>query len=148
MTNRGLIIRRERPTFLTSLAAEMVFSCSSRDSVTQMKEGIERLESSTSPVIMADGESYTFDSLSKMMVFDLREICKIEGISPSGNKAELIVRILSHFSSDNANDDLFLEEEPIVSQPKVSKIEGKNVSTRSSEAVSYTHLTLPTIYSV
>ena len=100
-----------------------------------MKEGIERLESSTSPVIMADGESYTFDSLSKMMVFDLREICKIEGISPSGNKAELIVRILGHFSSDNANDDLFLEEEPIVSQPKVSKIEGKNVSTRSSEEI-------------
>ena len=80
MTNRGLIIRRERPTFLTSLAAEMVFSCSSRDSITQMKEGIERLESSTSPVIMADGESYTFDSLSKMMVFDLREICKKETI--------------------------------------------------------------------
>ena len=100
-----------------------------------MKEGIERLGSSTSPVIMADGESYTFDSLSKMMVFDLREICKIEGISPSGNKAELIVRILGHFSSDNANDDLFLEEEPIVSQPKVSKIEGKNVSTRSSEEI-------------
>ncbi|RCH74067.1 MAG: hypothetical protein DBX07_05545 [Candidatus Poseidoniales archaeon] len=133
MTNRGLIICRERPTFLTSLAAEMVFSCSSSDSVTQMKEGIERLGSSTSPVIMADGESYTFDSLSKMMVFDLREICKKEEISSSGNKAELIVRILGHFSSDNDNNDLFLEEAPIETQPKDSLIEEKNVTTRSSK---------------
>ena len=111
----------------------MVFSCSSSDSVTQMKEGIERLGSSTSPVIMADGESYTFDSLSKMMVFDLREICKKEEISSSGNKAELIVRILGHFSSDNDNNDLFLEEEPIESQPKDSLIEEKNETTRSSK---------------
>ena len=98
-----------------------------------MKEGIERLGSSTSPVIMADGESYTFDSLSKMMVFDLREICKKEEISSSGNKAELIVRILGHFSSDNDNNDLFLEEEPIETQPKDSLIEEKNVTTRSSK---------------
>ncbi|MFL2959913.1 MAG: SAP domain-containing protein [Candidatus Thalassarchaeaceae archaeon] len=118
---------------MTSLAAEMVFSCSSSDSVTQMKEGIERLGSSTSPVIMADGESYTFDSLSKMMVFDLREICKKEEISSSGNKAELIVRILGHFSSDNDNNDLFLEEAPIETQPKDSLIEEKNVTTRSSK---------------
>lgn len=111
----------------------MVFSCSSSDSVTQMKEGIERLGSSTSPVIMADGESYTFDSLSKMMVFDLREICKKEEISSSGNKAELIVRILGHFSSDNDNNDLFLEEAPIETQPKDSLIEEKNVTTRSSK---------------
>jgi hypothetical protein len=98
-----------------------------------MKEGIERLGSSTSPVIMADGESYTFDSLSKMMVFDLREICKKEEISSSGNKAELIVRILGHSSSDNDNNDLFLEEEPIESQPKDSLIEEKNETTRSSK---------------
>jgi len=98
-----------------------------------MKEGIERLGSSTSPVIMADGESYTFDSLSKMMVFDLREICKKEEISSSGNKAELIVRILGHFSSDNDNNDLFLEEEPIETQPKDSLIEEKNETTRSSK---------------
>ena len=98
-----------------------------------MKEGIERLGSSTSPVIMADGESYTFDSLSKMMVFDLREICKKEEISSSGNKAELIVRILGHFSSDNDNNDLFLEEAPIETQPKDSLIEEKNVTTRSSK---------------
>ena len=111
----------------------MVFSCSSSDSATQMKEGIERLGSSTSPVIMADGESYTFDSLSKMMVFDLREICKKEEISSSGNKAELIVRILGHFSSDNDNNDLFLEEAPIETQPKDSLIEEKNVTTRSSK---------------
>ena len=111
----------------------MVFSCSSSDSVTQMKEGIERLGSSTSPVIMADGESYTFDSLSKMMVFDLREICKKEEISSSGNKAELIVRILGHFSSDNDNNDLFLEEAPIETQPKDSLIEEKNETTRSSK---------------
>ena len=111
----------------------MVFSCSSSDSVTQMKEGIERLGSSTSPVIMADGESYTFDSLSKMMVFDLREICKKEEISSSGNKAELIVRILGHFSSDNDNNDLFLEEASIETQPKDSLIEEKNVTTRSSK---------------
>ncbi|MDC0555671.1 SAP domain-containing protein [Euryarchaeota archaeon] len=111
----------------------MVFSCSSSDSATQMKEGIERLGSSTSPVIMADGESYTFDSLSKMMVFDLREICKKEEISSSGNKAELIVRILGHFSSDNDNNDLYLEEAPIETQPKDSLIEEKNVTTRSSK---------------
>ena len=98
-----------------------------------MKEGIERLGSSTSPVIMADGESYTFDSLSKMMVFDLREICKKEEISSSGNKAELIVRILGHFSSDNDNNDLFLEEAPIETQPKDSLIEEKNETTRSSK---------------
>ena len=111
----------------------MVFSCSSSDSVTQMKEGIERLGSSTSPVIMADGESYTFDSLSKMMVFDLREICKKEEITSSGNKAELIVRILGYFSSDNDNNDLFLEEAPIETQPKDSLIEEKNETTRSSK---------------
>ena len=133
MTNRGLIICRERPTFLTSLAAEMVFPCPSSDSVTQMKEGIERLGSSTSHVIMADGESYTFDSLSKMMVFDLREICKKEEISSTGNKAELIVRILGNFSSDNDNNDLFLEEGPIETQPKDSLIEEKNETTRSSK---------------
>ena len=95
-----------------------------------MKEGIERLGSSTSHVIMADGESYTFDSLSKMMVFDLREICKKEEISSSGNKAELIVRILGHFSSDNDNNDLFLEEAPIETQTKDSLIEEKNETTR------------------
>ena len=111
----------------------MVFSCSSRDSVTQMKEGIERLESSTSPVIMADGEPYTFDSLSKMMVFDLREICEKETISSSGNKAELIVRILGHFSSDNDNDDLFLEDNPVESQLKASETETKKEIIRSSE---------------
>ena len=111
----------------------MVFSYSSGNSATQKKEGIERLGSTTSPVIMADEESYTFDSLSKMMVFDLREICKKEEISSSGNKAELIVRILGHFSSDNDNNDLFLEEEPIETQPKDSLIEGKNETTRSSK---------------
>ena len=98
-----------------------------------MKEGIERLESSTSPVIMADGEPYTFDSLSKMMVFDLREICKKETIPSSGNKAELIVRILGHFSSDNDNDDLFLEDNPVESQPKASENETKKEIIRSSE---------------
>ena len=60
---------------------------------------------------MADEESYTFDSLSKMMVFDLREICKNEDLSSSGNKSELIVRILSHFSSSVEEEEvLFLEE--------------------------------------
>ena len=113
----------------------MVFSYSSGNSATQKKEGIERLGSSTSPVIMADEESYTFDSLSKMMVFDLREICKKEKIPSSGNKAELIVRILGHFSSDNDNDDLFLEDEPIESQPKASEIEIKKEIIRSSEEI-------------
>ena len=106
---------------------------SSSDSLTQKKEGIERLGSSTSPVIMADEESYTFDSLSKMMVFDLREICKKEELPSSGNKAELIVRILGHFSSDNDNEDLFIEEDSSESFPQKSKIEGKEEAVRSSK---------------
>ena len=113
----------------------MVFSYSSGDSTTQKKEGIERLGSSTSLVIMADEESYTFDSLSKMMVFDLREICKKEELSSSGNKAELIVRILGHFSSDNENDDLLLEEESSESQNSSSKIEEKNDDIRTSKDI-------------
>jgi|TARA_B100000427_G_scaffold69127_1_gene55436 hypothetical protein len=120
---------------LTSLAAEIVFSYSSGDSATQKKEGIERLGSSTSLVNMADEESYTFDSLSKMMVFDLREICKKEELSSSGNKAELIVRILGHFSSDNENDDLLLEEESSESQNSSSKIEEKNDDIRTSKDI-------------
>tara|TARA_Y100000746_G_scaffold135618_1_gene116161 strand:+ start:3535 stop:5892 length:2358 start_codon:yes stop_codon:yes gene_type:complete len=111
----------------------MVFLYSSSDSLTQKKEGIERLGSSTSPVIMADEESYTFDSLSKMMVFDLREICKKEDLPSSGNKAELIVRILGHFSSDNDNEDLFIEEDSSESFPQKSKIEGKEEAVRSSK---------------
>jgi len=111
----------------------MVFLYSSSDSLTQKKEGIERLGSSTSPVIMADEESYTFDSLSKMMVFDLREICKKEELPSSGNKAELIVRILGHFSSDNDNEDLFIEEDSSESFPQKSKIEGKEEAVRSSK---------------
>ena len=113
----------------------MVFSYSSGNSATQKKEGIERLGSTTSPVIMADEESYTFDSLSKMMVFDLREICKKEDLSSSGNKAELIVRILGHFSSDNGNDDLLLEEESAESQNSSVKIEGKNEEIRTSKDI-------------
>tara|TARA_B100000214_G_scaffold375513_1_gene362278 strand:+ start:6351 stop:8729 length:2379 start_codon:yes stop_codon:yes gene_type:complete len=120
---------------LTSLAAEIVFSYSSGDSATQKKEGIERLGSSTSLVNMADEESYTFDSLSKMMVFDLREICKKEELSSSGNKAELIVRILGHFSSDNENDDLLLEEESSESQNSSSEIEEKNNDIRTSKDI-------------
>lgn len=111
----------------------MVFLYSSSDSLTQKKEGIERLGSSTSPVIMADEESYTFDSLSKMMVFDLREICKKEELPSSGNKAELIVRILGHFSSDNDNQDLFIEEDSSESFPQISKIEEKEEAVRSSK---------------
>jgi hypothetical protein len=120
---------------LTSLAAEMVFSYSSGDSTTQKKEGIERLGSSTSLVIMADEESYTFDSLSKMMVFDLREICKKEELSSSGNKAELIVRILGNFSSDNENDDLLLEEESSESQKSSANIEEENEDIRTSKDI-------------
>ena len=113
----------------------MVFSYSSGDSTTQKKEGIERLGSSTSLVIMADEESYTFDSLSKMMVFDLREICKKEELSSSGNKAELIVRILGHFSSDNENDVLLLEEESSESQKSSANIEEKNEDIRTSKDI-------------
>jgi len=84
---------------------------------------------------MADEESYTFDSLSKMMVFDLREICKKEELSSSGNKAELIVRILGHFSSDNENDDLLLEEESSQSQKSSANIEEKNEDIRTSKDI-------------
>ena len=113
----------------------MVFLSSSGDSTTQKKEGIERLGSSTSLVIMADEESYTFDSLSKMMVFDLREICKKEELSSSGNKAELIVRILGNFSSDNENDDLLLEEESSESQKSSANIEEENEDIRTSKDI-------------
>ena len=60
---------------------------------------------------MADDESFSFDSLSKMKVSELREICKNSQLLISGNKAELIVRILENVSTNQEDDELFLEED-------------------------------------
>jgi len=60
---------------------------------------------------MADDESFSFDSLSKMKVSELREICKNSQLLISGNKAELIVRILENPSTNQEDDELFLEED-------------------------------------
>ena len=62
---------------------------------------------------MADDESFTFDSLSKMKVSELREICKKGQLLISGNKAELIVRILENNSNSNNKEELFLDDETI-----------------------------------
>ena len=76
---------------------------------------------------MADEEPYTFDSLSKMMVFDLREICKNEDLSSSGNKSELIVENWSViFFECRRREVLFLEE---------TKSEEKTTSSKNIEKV-------------
>ena len=85
---------------------------------------------------MADEEPYTFDSLSKMMVFDLREICKNEDLSSSGNKSELIVRILSHFSSSVEEEEvLFLEETKSEEKTTSSKNIEKSEDIRTSKEI-------------
>jgi len=60
---------------------------------------------------MADDESFSFDSLSKLKVSELREICKNSELLISGNKAELIVRILENSSENQEDKELFLEED-------------------------------------
>ena len=70
------------------------------------------------------------------MVFDLREICKNEDLSSSGNKSELIVRILSHFSSIAEEEEvLFLEETKSEEKTTSSKNIEKSEDIRTSKEI-------------
>ena len=82
---------------------------------------------------MPDDESFTFDSLSEMKVSELREICKKGQLLISGNKAELIVRILENNSNSNNKEELFLDDENIEIaevQPQDAEIKDKVRSSR------------------
>ncbi len=72
---------------------------------------------------MADGESFTFDSLSKMKVSELREICKKEKLLISGNKADLIVRVLENVS----------EKTDLVIDAETPEVESKGTQRTSRE---------------
>ena len=82
---------------------------------------------------MADDESFSFDSLSKLKVSELREICKNSELLISGNKAELIVRILENSSVNQEDKELFLEEDIVEmdkTQSPVIETKGKTRSPR------------------
>ena len=82
---------------------------------------------------MADDESFSFDSLSKLKVSELREICKNSELLISGNKAELIVRILENSSENQEDKELFLEEDIVEmdkTQTPVIETKGKTRSPR------------------
>ena len=82
---------------------------------------------------MADDESFSFDSLSKLKVSELREICKNSELLISGNKAELIVRILENSSKNQEDKELFLEEDIVEmdkTQSPVIETKGKTRSPR------------------
>ncbi len=82
---------------------------------------------------MADDESFSFDSLSKLKVSELREICKNSELLISGNKAELIVRILENSSENQEDKELFLEEDIVEmdkTQSPVIESKGKSRSSR------------------
>ena len=84
---------------------------------------------------MTDDESFTFDSLSKMKVSELREICKKGQLLISGNKAELIVRILENNSNSNNKEELFLDDEDIeIAEIQQQDIESKD-KVRSSREI-------------
>ena len=84
---------------------------------------------------MVDGESFSFDSLSKMKVSELREICKKGQLLISGNKAELIFRILENTSSPQDNEELFLDEENIVLESLQTTIPKIKDTARSSREI-------------
>ena len=82
---------------------------------------------------MSDGESFTFDSLSEMKVSELREICKKGELLISGNKAELIVRILENNLKNQDDKELFLDDENVEIaevQPQDAEIIDKVRSSR------------------
>ena len=82
---------------------------------------------------MSDDESFTFDSLSKMKVSELREICKKGELLISGNKADLIVRILENNLKNQDDKELFLDDENIEIaevQPQDAEIKDKVRSSR------------------
>ena len=77
---------------------------------------------------MPDDESFTFDSLSEMKVSELREICKKGELLISGNKADLIVRILENNLKNQDDKELFLDDENIEIaevQPQDAEIKDK-----------------------
>ena len=82
---------------------------------------------------MSDDESFTFDSLSEMKVSELREICKKGELLISGNKADLIVRILENNLKNQDDKELFLDDENIEIaevQPQDVEIKDKVRSSR------------------
>jgi hypothetical protein len=82
---------------------------------------------------MSDDESFTFDSLSEMKVSELREICKKGELLISGNKAELIVRILENNLKNQDDKELFLDDENVEIaevQPQDAEIKDKVRSSR------------------
>ena len=82
---------------------------------------------------MPDDESFTFDSLSEMKVSELREICKKGDLLISGNKAELIVRILENNLKNQDDKELFLDDgniEITEVQPQDAEIKDKVRSSR------------------
>ena len=82
---------------------------------------------------MSDDESFTFDSLSEMKVSELREICKKGELLISGNKADLIVRILENNLKNQDDKELFLDDENIEIaevQPRDAEIKDKVRSSR------------------
>ena len=82
---------------------------------------------------MPDDESFTFGSLSEMKVSELREICKKGELLISGNKADLIVRILENNLKNQDDKELFLDDENIEIaevQPQDAEIKDKVRSSR------------------
>ena len=94
-----------------------------------MKDPTIRLSLLTMP----DDESFTFGSLSEMKVSELREICKKGELLISGNKADLIVRILENNLKNQDDKELFLDDENIEIaevQPQDAEIKDKVRSSR------------------
>ena len=94
-----------------------------------MKDPTIRLSLLTMP----DDESFTFDSLSEMKVSELREICKKGELLISGNKADLIVRILENNLKNQDDKELFLDDENFEIaevQPQDAEIKDKVRSSR------------------
>ena len=84
---------------------------------------------------MADGESFSFTSLSKMKVSELRDICKKEQLLISGNKADLIFRILESISSSPNNEELFLDEENVETAEVATSVVETKGKVRSSREI-------------
>ena len=94
-----------------------------------MKDPTIRLSLLTMP----DDESFTLGSLSEMKVSELSEICKKGELLISGNKADLIVRILENNLKNQDDKELFLDDENIEIaevQPQDAEIKDKVRSSR------------------
>jgi hypothetical protein len=84
---------------------------------------------------MADDEFFSFTSLSKMKVSELREVCKKEQLLISGNKADLIFRILESISSSPNNEELFLDEENVETAEVATSVVETKDKVRSSREI-------------